>query len=86
MLRPDWLLPPKRLLSPRSGTVVSLRYLGPATRRSGAYRDGTLTRWRSAARKRQLILTLAVCFTTHHRGGFYSAGIELTTGRPLESI
>lgn len=55
MLRPTYLLPAARLsppcglLTPRSGTKVSLQYLGPATRRTDAYRDGTLTRWRSAA-------------------------------------
>ena len=35
------LPPPHGLSTPRSGTEVSL---GPATRRSGAYRDGTCTR------------------------------------------
>jgi len=55
MLRPTYLLPaarlssPHGLLTPRSGTEVSLRYLGSATRRTDAYRHGTLTRWRSAA-------------------------------------
>ena len=55
MLRPACLLPaarlspPHGLLTPRSGTEVSLQYLGPATRRSDAYRDGTLTRWTCAA-------------------------------------
>jgi len=39
---------------PRSGVEVSLRHLGPATRRTDAYRDGTLTRWRSAASLRPL--------------------------------
>jgi len=55
MLRPACLLSAERLapvhglLTPRSGTEVSLHYLGPATRRSDAYRDGTLTRWTCAA-------------------------------------
>lgn len=50
------------MLAPRCATLVASRaldaplgheglpsYLGPATRRTDAYRDGTLTRWRSAA-------------------------------------
>jgi hypothetical protein len=55
MLRPACSLlvarlsPSHELLTPRSGSKVSLRYLGPATRRSDAYRCGTLTRWKSAA-------------------------------------
>ena len=55
MLRPVCLLPaaqltpPRGLLTPRSGTEVSLSYLGPATRRTDAYRDGTCTRGKSAA-------------------------------------
>lgn len=50
MLRPACLLPVKQLkllsglLTPRSGMEVSLHCLGPATRRTDAYRDGTLTR------------------------------------------
>ena len=56
MLRPAFLLPaarlspPDGLLTPRSGRVDLSHGLGSATRRSDAYRDGTLTRWRSAAR------------------------------------
>ncbi len=55
MLRPACSLPAARLppshglSTPRSGARVSPRRLGPATRRSGAYRDGTLTRWSCAA-------------------------------------
>jgi len=55
MLRPACLLPAVRLsprhglLTPRSGAGVSSRHLGPATRRTDAYRGGTCTRWRSAA-------------------------------------
>lgn len=64
MLRPANLLPPKRLLTPRSGhRDLSLR-LGPATRRPGAYRDGTLTRWINTARKQTQLPS--VCFKTHH--------------------
>jgi len=44
-LRPAWWLPPKRLLTPRSGLEALAPSLGSATRRSGAYRDGTPTRW-----------------------------------------
>src|SRR5438445_9414794 len=49
MLRPALLLPPKRLSTPRCGLRDLSRRLGPATRRSGAYRGGTLTRWLAAA-------------------------------------
>ena len=49
MLRPALLLPPQRLLTPRSDRTDLSASLGPATRRFGAYRDGTCTRWRSAA-------------------------------------
>ena len=49
MLRPAWLLPPKRLSTPRSGQGDLSPRLGPATRRSDAYRDGTSTRWVCAA-------------------------------------
>jgi hypothetical protein len=45
-LRPACLLPPKRLLTPRSGHRRLRPCLGSATRRSGAYRGGTCTRWR----------------------------------------
>jgi len=49
MLRPACLLPPKRLSTPRVGRRGLPRRLGPATRRSDAYRGGTRTRWRRAA-------------------------------------
>ena len=75
MLRPACLLPaarqlpPHGLLTPRSGMEVSLRCLGPATRRTDAYRDGTFTRWsgaasqgRSSPRGDQSFLNV----TTHH--------------------
>src|SRR5918994_1841154 len=45
MLRPADLLPPWRLLTPRLGHRDLSRCLGSATRRSGAYRGGTCTRW-----------------------------------------
>ena len=75
MLRPACLLPAtqllllRRLLTPRSGKEVSLNYLGSATRRTDALRDGTFTRWSGAAGQGtpspigdQLFLR----FTTHH--------------------
>ena len=77
MLRPACLLPaarlapPHGLLTPRSGTEVSLQYLGPATRRTDAYRDGTLTRWSGAASQgypRPLGLWSFLDVTTHHAG------------------
>jgi len=55
MLRPACLLhaarlaPPHVLLTPRSGSRHLYLGLGSATRRSGAYRDGTLTRWITTA-------------------------------------
>jgi hypothetical protein len=77
MLRPACLLPVARLspagglLTPRSGTEVSLHYLGPATRRTDAYRDGTLTRWTGAActsTTSPLRVQSSLCFVTHHVG------------------
>ncbi len=75
MLRPACLLPaarlppPHGLLTSRSGQRALTRCLGPATRRSGAYRDGTLTRWRCAAWRRTSPLrgrTLRFAVTAHH--------------------
>lgn len=75
MLRPTCLLPvarlapPGGLLTPRSGTKVSLGCLGPATRRSDAYRDGTLTRWTCAACSSissPSRVQSSLCFVTHH--------------------
>ncbi len=75
MLRPACLLPAVRLaplhglLTPRSGTEVSLQYLGPATRRTDAYRNGILTRWSGAASQghpRPLGLWSFLDVTTHH--------------------
>ena len=75
MLRPACLLPSEQLklllglLTPRLGMEVSLPCLGPATRRTDAYRDGTFTRWsgaasqgRSSPRGDQSFLNV----TTHH--------------------
>jgi hypothetical protein len=64
MLRPANSLPPQRLLTPRSGHRNLSLCLGPATRRSGAYRDGTLTRWINTARKQTQLPF--VCLRTHH--------------------
>lgn len=75
MLRPACLLPaarlapPHGLLTPRSGTKVSLGCLESATRRSDAYRDGTLTRWTGAAcssTASPLRVQPSLCFVTHH--------------------
>jgi hypothetical protein len=60
------LAPPRGLLTPRSGDGVSPARLGPATRRTGAYRGGTPTRWRRAARRRRPYSSVGVRFTTHH--------------------
>ena len=48
---------------------VSLRYLGPATRRTDAYRNGTLTRWNGAASQAQSSpfgVRSLLNVTTHH--------------------
>src|SRR5438477_1997674 len=75
MLRPACLLPAAQLsplhglLTPRSGTEVSLHCLGPATRRTDAYRDGTLTRGSGAAcngRSSPVRVQLFLCVTTNH--------------------
>src|ERR1019366_7025683 len=75
MLRPAYLLPDARLLPrlglsiPRSGRRNLFRRLGPAIRCFGAYRLGTLTRWRSAASVRELRLLRGILLfrvTTHH--------------------
>ena len=59
------ILPPIGLSTPRLDQGVSPKSLGPATRRTDAYRDGTRTRRRRAARKLQAQLRLEVCCTTH---------------------
>jgi len=69
MLRPARLLGPWTLSTPRSADGVSPDRLGPATRRSDAYRDGTLTRWRSAASGGRTFPLRGQLFrrvTTHH--------------------
>ena len=52
MLRPVTLLPPWRLSTPRFGSGALAPHRRPATGRSGAYPDGTCTRWMLAARNR----------------------------------
>ena len=75
MLRPACLLPaarpspPHGLSMPRSDAGVSPRHLGPATRRTDAYRAGTFTRWRSAASLQPLGRDTALAtgsVTAHH--------------------
>ena len=93
MLRPACLLPaarlapPHGLLTPRSGMEVSLHYLGPATRRSDAYRDGTLTRWTCAACSSSTLplrVQSNLCFVTHHvvNSGGLIVQIVITEGCP----
>ena len=50
------------------GRQVSPARLGPATRRSDAYRRGTFTRWRGAARRTSLAASrlFSLSFTAHH--------------------
>ena len=102
MLRPVDSLPDHRvtpdvrLSTPRSGQGVSPFDLGSATRRSGAYRDGTPTRWTHAARSTAPAHARTACFTTHHRLSLPAAiagpaaasrrstatiGAEIATGR-----
>jgi len=68
VLRPAFLLPLSRL----STSGFSLRGLplscGPATRRSGAYRDGTFTRWRNAASRGRPNVWTSACVSAHHAG------------------
>ena len=49
MLQPAFLLPPKRLSTPRLGPKDLSSCLGSATGRFGAYPDGTCTRWNNTA-------------------------------------
>src|SRR3990167_8234082 len=65
MLRPASLPPIAGLLTSRFGLRDLSRLRRPATRRSDAYRGGTCTRWRSAARLvRPTLVVFAV--TAHH--------------------
>ena len=93
MLRPACLLPAERLaplhglLTPRSGTEVSLHYLGSATRRTDAYRDGTLTRWTGAAsqgRTTPFGIQFFLSVTTHH--GFILFEWDLHGASPAATL
>src|SRR5579864_1573658 len=55
MLRPACWLPPKRPVTPRLDRRDLSQRPGSATRRSGAYRGGTCTRWTRTACRRRLI-------------------------------
>ena len=68
LLRPASLPPVVHgLLTSRFGLRALARLRRPATRCSDAYRDGALTRWRSAARRRPLPQReLTVFVTAHH--------------------
>src|SRR6185436_1593177 len=75
MLRPALLLPllgfrSGRLLTPRCGLRPLGRRLGPATGRSGAYPDGTLTRRLGGART----CLLRTSFRTRHRAWTLTPG------------
>src|SRR5208283_4319063 len=73
MLRPACLLPAARLSphnglsTPRLGPEALASRLGPATRRSGAYRGGTCTRWTTAAWTVPPYVS-GRPVTTHHEG------------------
>ena len=59
-----------RVMARRGEGVRSIAKLGPATRRTGAYRDGTLTLWTGAAcssTSSPLRVQSSLCFVTHHR-------------------
>ena len=95
MLRPACLLPAARLSPPdvlsmpRSGTEVSLRYLGPATRRTDAFRDGTLTRWKSAVwnrRSDRVSGSAADSVTTHHDAQHGRAKLQSAPHRALVAV
>src|SRR5215469_12001823 len=66
MLRPVSLLSASFAgpLTPRLGRLALAGRPGPAIRLSGDYRRGTLTRWRSAARRVRAFALVVV--TAHH--------------------
>jgi len=95
MLRPACLLPaarlapPHGLLTPRSGMEVSLQYLGPATRRTDAYRDGTLTRRSGAASQAHPYPFGArslLDVTTHHAEIFFDPQTHTARGVSMETV
>ena len=72
MLRPASLPPLAGLSTSRFGLRGLLRRRRPATRCSDAYRNGTLTRWRSAARLVQL-RRVVLAVTAHHEPSLQNA-------------
>jgi len=66
MLRPASLPPLAGLLTSRFGHRGLPRHRRPATRRSDAYRGGTCTRWRSAARLVVPLAGFVFAVTAHH--------------------
>src|SRR5882724_7891746 len=66
MLRPTSLPPREGLSTSRFGPRGLPRCRRPATRRSDAYRDGTCTRWRSAARLADPLGGFVFAVTAHH--------------------
>lgn len=69
MLRPAFLLPPKRLSTPRSGHQDLPQRLGPATGLTGDYPDWTHTSRRNTARRHDPNpnhRNQPLLFTTHH--------------------
>src|SRR3954471_11794780 len=71
MLRPASLPPLAGLSTSRFGLRGLPRRRRPATRRSDAYRDGTCTRWRSAARLVDPREGFVFAVTAHHVGELY---------------
>src|SRR5712692_7367960 len=72
------------LLTPRLGRATFVTRLGSATRRSGAYRDGTCTRWRRTTgceRSRAHIVT------TRHAGILsFSVGEEVRVDEAVDHL
>src|SRR3954468_12082330 len=66
MLRPASLPPLAGLSTSRFDPRGLPRCRRPATRRSDAYRDGTCTRWRSAARLADPLTGFVFAVTAHH--------------------
>jgi len=80
MLRPASLPPREGLSSSRFGPRGLPRCRRPATRRSDAYRDGTCTRWRSAARLVDPQEGFVFAVTAHH-GGSIPVGSDIAAPR-----
>src|SRR5262245_51364874 len=77
MLRPASLPPREGLSTSRFGPRGLPRCRRPATRRSDAYRGGTCTRWRSAARLVDPLAGFAFAVTAHHDGNLPARCDEL---------